>query len=257
MVAPLLGHFFPDLLVAGVFIVFSTIFIALVAKLLVLRFALGMPSGRAIFADLVMNTASTVLTFIPLASLGLMSGVTIDVNPAGWPILCAMVLFVATLIEWLIVRFGFRVPREKRPFGWLFLGNLPSVSVACISLVLFPNGPRTGPEHVFQLEKAPEFLTEELALQKVREAFAADGYDIRHWHPSANDWIGHQTKAPDGTQDKYMERTLANPNNARVCVAASSEADIRFLEQRRHARSVTYWVRLEGNRVICFRYSGL
>jgi hypothetical protein len=140
MLTPLLGHIFPDLLVAGVFIVFSTIFIGLVTKLLVLRFALGMPSGRAIFADLVMSAASTVLVLILLAGLGSMSGGYIHVKPVGWPILCAMLLFAATLVEWLIVRFGFKVPGEKRPFGWLFLGNLTSISVACICLVLLPSG---------------------------------------------------------------------------------------------------------------------
>jgi hypothetical protein len=246
MVTPLWGHqpidFLPDLLVAGVFIVLSTIFIGLAAKFLVLRFVLGMPSGRAIFADLVMNAASTMLTSVPLAGLEFMSDGTVDVALAGWPIVCATVLFGATLIEWLIVRFGFGVPRERRPLGWLFVGNLPSITVACICLVVPQPPVRCGPKHVYQLEEAPEFLTEELAIEKARITLAKDGYRPEEWQLTRAD--SPPSKAPDGRADKYFDRFSFRPTEGRVY----------FTDGKRYH---TVQVQLEGSRVICFWYRGL
>ncbi len=229
----LLGHITPDLFLIGMSVLLWTMLIGLAMELLVLRFALGMFWGRALFADLVMNAASALLgTLVPLTALTLLPG-SISVKPFGLPVFATVVLFGNTLVEWWIVRFGFRVPRERHPLAWLCLGNLTSVA-ACVCALLL-SGSFTPPRaEVYQLNHAPNMLSESLAMEKARDTMAKAGFDLVQWHLRKGDRTG---TAPDGTRDEYLER-----------FGQEKWGRLHFTDGSNN-RCVQ--IRLEGDRLIC------
>lgn len=84
---------------------------------------------------------------------------------------------------------------------------------------------RQGPEHRFELNPPPPFLTETMALEKARESLQLDGFDPTEWDAVKDD----RTKAPDGRPDEYFLRNTLNPN----------EGSIQFVRRdRRAVRSV-------------------
>lgn len=108
-------------------------------------------------------------------------------------------------------------------------------------------GPDYGPEHVFELDEAPAFLSDELALGKAREALAMDKQNPDEWQSRRGDT--GQTKAPDGVRDIHLERFRHNPAQGHITFAKMSE--------KRKPLVRRYWVRLEGNRLVCAYQPGL
>ena len=96
---------------------------------------------------------------------------------------------------------------------------------------------RSGPVHVFMLGGAPRFLTDELALEHTRRALALDGYDLAAWEPLWAD----QSKAPDGTPDRYLARNGEDPNAGTV----------RFVNMGDSNPTRIVQVELKGERLEC------
>ena len=92
-----------------------------------------------------------------------------------------------------------------------------------------------GPRHEFVLENRPEFLTEELAVNKALEALALDGFDPAEWKPKRIST--GETAAPDGRTDKYLDRY--GPNSG----------SIYMVGPKLYARFIH--VELAGDRVTC------
>ncbi len=64
-----------------------------------------------------------------------------------------------------------------------------------------------GPLHRSTLKEMPEFLTDELALTKAREALIAEGYDLSIWKAEEQ----RRSSSPNGTADVYLVRNI-DPN---------------------------------------------
>jgi len=71
---------------------------------------------------------------------------------------------------------------------------------------------RQGPEHRFELDPPPPFLTEEVALEKARETLRLDGLDPSEWVPNED----NRTTAPDGHADVHFVRNTRNPNQGYI-----------------------------------------
>jgi len=71
---------------------------------------------------------------------------------------------------------------------------------------------RNGPLHTYELNDPPDFLTDDLALSKAREAMEQDGYGGPLWRPIEDDC----TASPDGIPDKYLNRNTLNPNEGSI-----------------------------------------
>ena len=93
---------------------------------------------------------------------------------------------------------------KMRRRHWLTL----LVIVLSVAFIWFSNDIflwlRSGPRHEFALENRPEFLTEELAVNKALAALALDGFDPGEWQ--AERISTGETAAPDGRKDKYLNR---------------------------------------------------
>ena len=79
-----------------------------------------------------------------------------------------------------------------------------------------------GPEHVFVIDPAPKFLTDELAVAKARETLAKEGYKTHQWNVTS----------------MYGER---------------SSKVVRFTKEGRYR---LYSVRLHGGTVSCHSFRG-
>lgn len=69
-----------------------------------------------------------------------------------------------------------------------------------------------GPEHRFELDGRPAFLSEEVALDMARETLRRDGYDPNRWEPLDDG----RTTAPDGRPDRHFARNALDPNSGYV-----------------------------------------
>ena len=99
-----------------------------------------------------------------------------------------------------------------------------------------------GPAHVFSVDPAPLFLTEELAVAKARETLVLEGYSLSDWQITRA--YNPPSWAPDGTPDEYFDRFVFTTNAGRV----------HFIKGSVYR---TYDVRLEGDRLICSLFRGL
>jgi hypothetical protein len=103
-------------------------------------------------------------------------------------------------------------------------------------------GPSSGPTHVFLIEPAPAFLTEELAIAKAQEYLVKEGYKPGEWRLYRPDTTPQH--APDGTQDRLFDRFSWDPAAGRVNFRRNN--DLRTVD-----------VRLKGNQVACSMFYGL
>ena len=105
---------------------------------------------RSIFADLAMNTASTLLgiLLIPIAGIiwEIFPGIFLykwfnlgTFNPGTLVATFCMAVLVNAAIETFVVAKGFKQKMGKRGFGWLCIANAVSVGIAFGSLLFFPN----------------------------------------------------------------------------------------------------------------------
>ncbi|MFN0068071.1 MAG: hypothetical protein ACKVYV_10590 [Limisphaerales bacterium] len=120
-----------------------------------------------------------------------------------------------------------------------------SALAGCLLVMAQPGcgfGPKSGPTHVFVVEPAPAFLSEELAIAKAREYLVKEGLKLEEWPLYRID--GPKEIAPDGTRDRFFERFSEAPASGRVYFG-------------RHTQLRAVDVRLEGNRVVCSMFYGL
>jgi len=130
------------------------------------------------------------------------------------------------------------------------------IALLSIGLMVFAGcafAPTGGPEHIFLIQSAPAFLTEELAVSKARETLVQEGYNPGEWqlvpvanveyHPPDHPYIPH--KAQDGTTNKYFDSFYP----------WRSDAGRVYFKNGKRLR--TYDVRLHGNRVICSEFRGM
>lgn len=96
-------------------------------------------------------------------------------------------------------------------------------------------------EHVFTVQPAPPFLTEELAVAKARECLEREGYKPGQWQLTPT--IGPATKARDGRIDEYIQ--YRGPRSS------SEFAQVRFTHEGRYR---LYNVRLHKDRVKVLSY---
>jgi hypothetical protein len=94
-----------------------------------------------------------------------------------------------------------------------------------------------GPRHIFELASRPDFLLEDVALDKASTALTRDGYVGETWHQVEN----RQTSAPDGRRDVYLARSFGNPN----------VGTLLFTNAQRKCLAVR--VELKGQQLICQR----
>ena len=67
---------------------------------------------------------------------------------------------------------------------------------------------KCGREHVFRVSSPQPFLSDDLALAQARAALHVQGFNTNRWRPA-----GHsRTRAPDGTNDRYLSRNVVNDN---------------------------------------------
>lgn len=80
---------------------------------------------------------------------------------------------------------------------WLTFGGVHQVREAVAER-------KCGKEYVFQVGSSELFLPDSVAFTKAVEALEVQGFDTNRWHVV----VGSGSKAPDGTQDKYLRRNV-------------------------------------------------
>ena len=140
----------PSLVLEGRLLSVIPISTGLVVEWFALAFGgFGLSWKKAIFVDLIMNAASSVIgiVLIPFAGLGweLSGGLLLEkvfnvgtFNPIAWIATFALSVAATTAIEAVVVRWAFRIPLGQRRFWILFGANTASVGIAYASLWLHP-----------------------------------------------------------------------------------------------------------------------
>ena len=122
--------------------------LGLAVEYLFVRQLFGFGVRRAIVVNVTMNLASTLLgvLLIPLAGIAweLFPGSLIhwafDVgtfNPATWAGTFLLAVAINAVLEGLVIRWGFKVPVDRRIFAGLCVANAISVGMAMTSLFIF------------------------------------------------------------------------------------------------------------------------
>ncbi len=116
-----------------------------------------------------------------------------------------------------------------------------------LSVVVMVPPPRNGPEHIFQLDQKPQFLTDQLALDMARRTLSLDGFNVSQWIPYEGSLDGWEpTLAPDGTAYRYIWLDKpGNPNYGKIAFRK-----IGFRDRPRNAFLDVYVI-WENNRVRC------
>ena len=86
---------------------------------------------------------------------------------------------------------------------------------------------KCGKSHVFNLADPPAFLQDTLALSKAQEALEIQGFDLNRWQPLPY----AQSKAPDGTKDRFLCRNVADDNKG-VVTFTNHMGDTRQIQVR-------------------------
>jgi hypothetical protein len=81
--------------------------------------------------------------------------------------------------------------------------------VACVALE--GCGPKPATRSIFRIEQTLPYLTDSLALEMSRESLLRH-YPEGTWEPM----IYSETMAPDGSNDRYLQRNKSNPNRGTV-----------------------------------------
>lgn len=125
------------------------IILGLIVEYFFVRKLFGFGVKKAILADIFMNLASTLLgiVLIPLAGIiwEFFPGEALyrifnvgTFNPGTWAMTFFFAVVISTVIESLVIRWGFKTRVGKKGFWGLFLANTISTAVAFISVFLFP-----------------------------------------------------------------------------------------------------------------------
>jgi hypothetical protein len=107
-------------------------------------------------------------------------------------------------------------------------------AVICLTVLKFRNV-MVGPTHEWVLANTPEFLSEQLALEKANELLELDGLTLSEWTPYPDE----RTIAPNGQRDRFLVRNTLNHN----------QGAIRYHKQGAGDRFAN--VELVGNRLVC------
>ena len=94
--------------------------------------------------------------------------------------------------------------------GGVALGVIAMAFVAAIPAIREAQAERRcGECHVFAFTNQLTFLPDDLALRKAFDALAVQGFDTNNWQPETYS----QTKAPDGTTDRFLSRNVINDHS--------------------------------------------
>jgi hypothetical protein len=87
---------------------------------------------------------------------------------------------------------------------------------------------KCGISHIFSVPQAAAFLPDGLALTSAIDAVRLQGFDTNRWRATAY----AQTKAPNGTQDRFLCRNVADDNRGIVTftnkVGSTRHVDVRL-----------------------------
>ncbi len=142
----------PAMLLEGRLLSWWAILAGLLVEYCFVRWLTTLSAGRAVWADIAMNAASSLLgiIFIPLIGIGweYFPGIVLykvfDIgtfNPGTWAFTFCMAVGVNAALETFVLIKFFKQPIGKRGFWWLCVANALSVGVAFGSLFVYP--PRT------------------------------------------------------------------------------------------------------------------
>jgi hypothetical protein len=109
----------------------------------------GLSWKKAAIVDVVMNAVSSGVGIILIPALGfaweLGPGQVLyrafnvgTFNPATWVVTFVIAVFAATVIEASVVRWGFKIPLDRRRFSILCAANSASVAIAFASIWINP-----------------------------------------------------------------------------------------------------------------------
>ena len=90
--------------------------------------------------------------------------------------------------------------------------------------------------HTFEVDGAPCFLNEKMAITFARKSLTIEGFDVTAWELQEPEY--NRTADPDGHNDKYSVRN--SPNSVSIIYVNKSERKTRCVD-----------VELEGKLVIC------
>lgn len=121
----------------------------LIAEFFFVKWLFALPVKRAAYVTTVANAVSAVagLLLIPIAGIaweffpGLLYMKVLKwgtFNPITWAATFLIACLINTAIESAVYRRAFKFSVRRREFGWLFLANAVSVSVAFVSLFVAP-----------------------------------------------------------------------------------------------------------------------
>lgn len=140
----------PALYLESRLVTWWAIILGLAVEYLFVRQFFGFTVKTAVFADICMNLASTVLgiLLIPIAGVAweLFPGIVLykvfnigTFNPGTWVMTFLLAVAINAALESLVIRWGFKTKVGKREFWALFSANAISVGVAFGSLfVVWP-----------------------------------------------------------------------------------------------------------------------
>jgi hypothetical protein len=87
---------------------------------------------------------------------------------------------------------------------------------------------KCGISHVFSIAQTPAFLPDDLALTKAIETVRLQGFDTNRWRAAPD----AQTKAPDGTEDRFLGRNIGDDNRGVVTftnsIGSTRHVDVRL-----------------------------
>lgn len=95
---------------------------------------------------------------------------------------------------------------------------------------------RYGTFRAFRLSSSPNFLSDEIAVEKAQATLAQEGRHVGDWVPVRD----RRTSAPDGTRDSYLVRDV-NPNAG-------------YITFKNGEKQLLVMVELRGSLVICHTY---
>ena len=138
----------PSAILEGRLLTWWAILLGLVVEGFVLYRWFKLSAKAAVFADVAMNAASTLVGCfaIPWAGIGYEYGIARYLyrfglgtfNPLAWLITVVGAAAINSVIELAVLKIGWKIKYSRSNFGRLLIANVVSVAVAFISIVVKP-----------------------------------------------------------------------------------------------------------------------
>ncbi|KKK55215.1 hypothetical protein LCGC14_3076800 [marine sediment metagenome] len=139
----------PSLYLAGRTITWAPILVGLIVEYLFIRKFTDLENDKAIYAVVTMNLTSALIGMYPIVFSGLFWEMHIGTylnemlnmgtfNPYTWTATIIMAVGINTLIEGLVLRWGYKLKNWKKTFIWLGCANSISVLVAYLTIYIKP-----------------------------------------------------------------------------------------------------------------------